>query len=229
MPKKTIHVHIHNDSYGAMPETAQSAPKDVPSVDDLSQGEMEIEYRILCRVAANRKKQRRKELEQQLEALSRDDFDYLYGDEQTRYMAIEELLDANKARQIMTDAGWDESKHKRDHGKFSSTGGGAKTGVAAQAKKTREPGDPKFHEANYHAASAANKEAVKAAKPYSGDSNHPLVLRNHNLAAAAAAHAAAARSAHRGNTEAAKRHHEQALQHEAYAAANAQRAANSKK
>lgn len=131
------------------------------------------------------------------------------------------------------DAGWDESKHKRDHGQFAAGGNGGSssgtvvkhqpsgTAVPHQAPKGQgQIGDPKFHEVNYHVASAKNKELFEKAKVATG-ANHPAVLANHSQATAAEHHARAARAAHRGNTALAAHHHEQALQHEAYAAKHA--------
>ena len=45
------------------------------------------------------------------------------------------------------DAGWDEAKHKRDHGKFSSTGGSSGTPAATPTKKT--PAELKAHMAKF--------------------------------------------------------------------------------
>lgn len=53
----------------------------------------------------------------------------------------------NRPKALTKDAGWDESKHKRNHGQFASTGGSQ--GERARARKEAEAKKARDHASDY--------------------------------------------------------------------------------
>lgn len=93
------------------------------------------------------------------------------------------------------DAGFDESKHKRDHGKFSTTSGDAAHHEQAAAKhdETRQ-GLPSMHDDKHHhlKASMRHEEAaqyLKSAANAKAAGNHALAAEHHKTAEQLAQHA----------------------------------------
>lgn len=93
------------------------------------------------------------------------------------------------------DAGWDESKHKRNHGQFSTTSGDAAHHEAAAAKhdETRQ-GLPSMHDDKHHhlKASMRHEEAaqyLKSAANAKAAGNHDLAAEHHKTAEQLAQHA----------------------------------------
>lgn len=80
------------------------------------------------------------------------------------------------------DAGWDESKHKRDHGKFSSSGGGSgKSG--SQPTGSKEHAKMAAHHEKMAAHHKAKSEKAKKAGMKKAAHAHSMAADGHEGAA----------------------------------------------